>query len=178
MLIWPVSDLYYPLNHSLQVDGVVNSFGSGYEQRILTDIPRGPRADGEGGFSTYVGRNSFQLTLNNMRLSDMAVPSNIHINNSVRALWKFYKSTFYDPVTERIFWQPFFFYNPIENDAHITWTGSVGSAGLNSRNEPVTNVTGRYLVRFFDITLSYSQFRSCLFNIGGGGALTLIEVAA
>lgn len=178
MLIWPISDLYYPFDHSLHVDGIVNSFGSGFEQRIITDIPRGPRADGEGGFSTYVGRNTFQLTIKNMRLVDMSHPTNAHINNSVRALWKFYKSTFYDKTTGQVFWQSFFFYNPVENNDISTWTGSVGSAGMNSRNEPVTNVTGRYLVRFAEITLNFSQFKSCLFNVGGGGALILIEVAA
>ena len=174
MLIWPISDLYLPLVHELQVDGVVNSFGSGYEQRIITDIPRGPRADGEGKQSIYVGTNIFQVTFSNLRLLDMSVPTNVHVNNSVRALWKFYKACFYDASTGQIFWRPFFFYSLLENDAVSTWTGSVNSAGINLRGEAVTNLTGRYLVRFSESTLSIDRFRHCLFS----GSLTLIEVAA
>ena len=174
MLIWPISHIYFPLVQSPQVDGVVNSFGSGFEQRIITDIPRGPRADGEGGVSTYVGRSTFQISINNLRFPNQIHPTNAQINNSVRELWKFYKACFYDESSGRIQWLPFFFYNPTENDDISTWTGNVGSAGMNSFNQAVTNVTGRYLVRFSDPALRLSRFRRCLFS----GSLTLIEVAA
>ena len=173
-LIWPISKLYFPLAHILDVNATVNRFGSGYEQRIVTDYPRGPRADGEGGQSRYVGQNRFGIEFTNLLYENSPHPINADIDNSFKKLWNFYKSTFYNQITGEIFWQSFFFYNPTENDDVSTWTGETASAGRNSQGLAVTNITGRYTVRFEDAGLSLSRFRRCLFN----GRLTLIEVAA
>ena len=172
--IWPVSSMYYPLVHSIEVDNVINPFGSGYEQRIITEFPRGPRADGTGGLSTYVGQNMFSVNLNNLLFYNQPHPTNASIDNSIRKLWQFYRECFYDPVTGAVMWDPFYFYNLTENDNVVTWTGDVASAGVNSQNEPVTNEIGRYLARFSDARLSITRFRTCLFN----SSLQLTEVAA
>lgn len=172
--IWPISSLYFPLVHDLGVSGVVNSFGSGYEQRIITDIPRGPRADGEGDQTTYVGQNIFRIDIRNLQYNSMPHATNAAIDNSFSKLWNFYKSCFYDPATGQIFWQPFYIYNPTENDNVATWTGDVASAGVNSQNKAVTNLTGRYLVRFSSPNLSMTRFRQCLFR----GGLTVVEVVS
>lgn len=173
MKIFPISDLYFPLDSTLTVDGAVNPFGSGYEQRIITDYPRGPRADGEGNLTTYVGNNTFNVVIRNLKRDYAAHPTNAHIRNSMKALWKFYKECFYDPLTGQIKWDPFYFYNLTENDNLDTWTGDVVSAGMNSFGEIVSNRTGRYLVRFVESTLNLSRFRGCLFSTG----LALVEVA-
>ena len=172
--IWPISNLYFPLEHELHVGSVVNSFGSGYEQRIVTDFPRGPRSDGEGGQSTYVGQNSFRLRVRNLNYDNVPEAKNPSIDNSFKKLWSFYKSCFYDPVTRQIFWKSFYVYNPTENDDISTWTGEIARAGVDSQGVAVTNITGRYRVRFSDSSLSLTRFRACLYN----GTLTLIEVAA
>ena len=172
--IWPVSHIYYPLDHRIDSDAVVNKYGAGFEQRITTDYPRGPRADGEGGVTTYIGTSTFSLNINNMRLSGGRHPTNADIENSIRKLWSFYKSCFYDPVTGRIGWDAFFFYNPNENDDYTTWTGETPSAGSNSKGEAVTNLTGRYLVRFMEPNMSISRFKTCFFN----SSMELVEVAA
>ena len=172
--IWPISNLYFPLVHVLNVNAVVNRFGSGYEQRIVTDYPRGPRSDGEGGQSRYVGQNLFGINFTNLQYVNTPSMINAAIDNSFKKLWEFYKSCFYDQATGRIDWQSFFFYNPTENDDVSTWTGEVASAGMSSVGLPVTNLTGRYRVRFEDSSLSLSRFRRCVFS----GQLNLIEVTA
>ena len=172
--VFPISDLYYPLVHGILVDAVVNSFGAGYEQRIVTDFPRGPRADGEGGLTTFVGRNYFTLTINNLRYNNLINPLNNEIDNSLKKLWNFYKATFYDARTGRIGWSAFYIYNPTENDNVRTWTGDVASAGVGSQGNAVTNLTGRYLVRFSESNFSMSRFRQCLFT----GSIELNEVVA
>ena len=172
--VWPISDLYYPLAHRLSVDTVVNPFGGGYEQRIVTDIARGPRADGEGVTSIYVGRNHFTVTINNLRYNSLVHATNNRIDNSFKKLWAFYKSTFYDATTGAIRWEPFYIYNPIENDNISTWTGETLSNGVDSQGNAVTNLTGRYLVRFEQSSISMSRFIRCLFS----GSIELIEVVA
>ena len=162
--IWPIDAIYYPFVHTLKVDGHINSYGSGYEQRIVTDYARGPRADGEGGLTKYVGTNMFSVKMNNMLLTKNPHPSNAEIESSVVKLWQFYKSCFYDPATGRIGWDPFYFYSVNENDNVETWTGDVVSAGDNSRGVAVNNRIGRYLVRFQEPSLSITRFRTCLFN--------------
>ena len=173
-LIWPISNLYFPLVHSLNVGALVNSFGSGFEQRIITDYPRGPRSDGEGGQSKYLGQNTFSIRMRNLNYENSPEAVNANIDNSFKKLWSFYKSCFYDPMTGAIFWKPFFVYNPTENDDISTWTGDTVSAGRNSQGVIVHNFTGRYLVRFDAPTLSLTRFRACLYN----GSLLLVEVAA
>jgi hypothetical protein len=61
----------------------------------------------------------------------------------------------------------------MENDDISTWKGSDADSGTNSRGEAVTNVTGRYFVRWAEPVMSVQQFYQCFFEIG----LDLIEVA-
>lgn len=173
--IWPISVMTFPLDSELSVQGVVHSFGGIHEQRVIMDVPVGPRADGEGGQSTYVGRNTFLVGIDSLHYvssSGSLVPGNVNIDNAVRVLWRFYKNRFYDAATRTVQWEAFYWYNPDENDNVLTWTGDVASAGLNCFGEAVTEVTGRYLVRFSQ-SLRRSRFRRFLFNF----QLELIEVA-
>lgn len=172
--IWPISDLYFPLVHVLNIGAKINPFGSGFEQRITTDIPRGPRSDGEGGQSIYVGQNVFRINTRNLKYKGIPYAANVNIENNIRKLWQFYKSCFYDPNTGRVMWEPFYFYNLTENDNISTWTGDTVNNGVNSVNDPVSNVTGRYLMRFDEPSMSITRFRSCLFS----SSLILIEVDA
>ena len=172
--VWPISDMYYPLVHNLQINSVINSFGSGYEQRIVTDFARGPRADGEGGQSKYVGQSMFTISLERLLYPFQPFSGNPNIDNSIRQLWKFYKECFYNPITGQVKWDAFYFYNLNENDNLDTWTGDVVSNGINFLGNPVTNETGRYIVRFAESNLSITRFKTCLFNTG----LSFVEVAA
>ena len=174
--IWPISAMTFPLDSELSVQGVVHPFGGLHEQRIIFDLPVGLRADGEGGRSTYIGRNIFRVGINNLSYvssSGALVPGNPNIDNAVRTLWRFYKARFYDAITGEIKWEAFYWYNPDENDNVLTWTGDVASVGINCFGERVTEVTGRYLVRF-DQTLNRSRFRRFLFNF----QIELIEVSS
>ena len=174
--IWPISAMTFPLDSTLSVQGVIHSFGGLHEQRVVMDLPVGPRADGQGGQNFYVGRNAFQIGINRLPYISSAgtlVPGNANIDNAVRALWSFYKARFYNPVTQAIQWEAFYWYNPDENDNVLTWTGDTASQGLNCFGENVTEATGRYLVRFGQ-ELNRSRFQRFLFNF----QLELIEVAA
>ncbi len=171
--IFPVAAAGLPLDSALEVDGVINNFGDGFEQRIVTGLPRGPRSDGEGGQTTYIGVNVFSVGLPQLLFPTQPVVGNANLDNSVRALWGFYKDRFYDAVNNVPQWEAFYWYNPDENDDLLTWFGDVTKAGTNSRGEAVTEATGRYLVRF-DQGLSRQRFVQCVFKFN----LVLREVAA
>jgi len=171
--IFPVAAAGLPLTSDLEIDGIINSFGDGFEQRIVTGLPRGPRSDGEGGQSTYIGVNIFEVGLPQLLYPTQPVSGNANLDNSVRALWEFYKDRFYDATNNVPQWEAFYWYNPDENDDLSTWFGDTTKAGTNSRGEAVTEATGRYLVRF-DQRLSRIRFVQCVFRFN----LTLREVAA
>ena len=173
--IWPISAMTFPLDSTLSVEAVVHPFGGLHEQRVVMELPVGPRADGEGGLSTYIGRNTFQVGIN--RLSYVSsvgtvVPGNPNIDNAVRTLWSFYKARFFNVRTQVVQWEAFYWYNPDENDNVLTWTGDVASGGVNCFGEAVTNRSGRYLVRFGQ-ELSRNRFQRFLFNF----QIELVEVA-
>ncbi len=171
--IWPIEFLVFPFTSDLEVDGLINSFGDGYEQRLVTGLPRGPRADGEGDQSTYIGVNIFNVGYNKLQFATQPVTGNANLDNSMRKLWEFYKDRFYNTSTGVPQWEAFYFYNADENDDVTTWFGDTSKAGTNSRGEAVSEATGRYLVRF-EKRLSRTRFIWCLFR----GELLLREVAA
>ena len=171
--IFPVAAAGLPLTSDLEIDGIINSFGSGYEQRIVTGLPRGPRADGEGNLTTYIGVNIFNVGLPQLLFQSQPVVGNSNLDNSVRLLWDFYKARFYNAATNVPQWEAFYWYNPDENDDITTWFGDTTKAGTNSRGEAVSEATGRYLVRF-ELGLSRIRFVQCVFRFN----LTLREVAA
>ncbi len=150
MKVFPMTAYAYPLTHELRVDAIVNSFGDGQEQRIITSLPR-QRADGIGGVNTYIGVNVFKVGIPHALMRG---------TNSVEQLWDFYLKTFYENGV--IKYESFYWYNPQENDATSTWTGDTPSSGTNSRGEAVTNQTGRYKVRFAQPNLSKSLFMRCV----------------
>ncbi len=174
--IFPLHHIRVELIRDFEIPGaIINSFGRPYEQRIITSLPRGPRADGEGTLSTFVGESTFRL-----QFSDILYPStpfgagNTNLDNSIRALWSFFKDLFYDATANVVKWDPFYIYDPAENDDKTTWKGDTVANGTNSRSEAVTNQTGRYLVRTELAFLSISQVRSCFFN----SSFVFVEVAA
>ena len=171
--IFPISDWYFPLQIDLEVDGIINSFGDGYEQRIVTGLPRGPRSDGEGNQATFIGINIFSVVLDRLQYVTQPVSGNANLDNSIRKLWKFYKDRFYDATNNVPQWEAFYVYSLDENDDLSTFTGDTTSSGTNSRGESVDEKTGRYLVRF-EQQLSRTRFINCLFNAN----LVLREVAA
>lgn len=170
--IFPISDHFIPLKHGLTIDVVINKFGDAYEQRIVKSIPRGPRSDGEGDQSTYPGVNNFSIVFNHLLFRSQPVTGNANLDNSVEALWAFYKARFYDSSTQQIKYEAFYVYNLDENDDLTTWTGDTPSSGTNSRGESVDNDTGKYLVRF-PPNLSKGRFAWCLWR----SSLELPEVA-
>lgn len=170
--IFPVSALSLPLTSDIEIDAIVKSFGSGFEQRLVLGLPRGPRADGEGSLTTYIGVNVFEIGLPQLLFQTQPVAGNANLDNSVRAIWDFYKARFYDAVLNVPQWEAFYWYNPDENDDITTWTGDTPSTGNNSRGEAVTQAIGRYLV-VFEQGLSRVRFVQCVFRF----RLTLREVA-
>lgn len=171
--IFPISAAGLPLQSDLEIDGIINSFGSGFEQRLVTGLPRGPRADGEGSLTTYIGVNIFAVGLPQLLFQTQPVAGNANLDNSVRKLWDFYKARFYDATLNIPQWEAFYWYNPDENDDLTTWTGDSSSSGTNSRGEAVSEAIGRYLVRF-EQGLSRVRFVQCVFRFD----LILKEVAA
>ncbi len=171
--IFPVAAAGLPLTSELEVDGLINSFGDGFEQRLVTGLPRGPRADGEGSLTTYIGVNIFTVGLPQLQFQSQPVSGNANLDNSVRLLWDFYKARFYNAATNVPQWEAFYWYNPDENDDLSTWFGDTTKAGTNSRGEAVSEKTGRYLVRF-EQGLSRERFVQCVFRFN----LSLREVAA
>lgn len=171
--VFPISNQYFPLRSDLEIDGIINSFGDAYEQRINTGVPRGPRADGEGALTTYIGVNTFVIVMRNTRYITQPHATNANIDNSVRKLWDFYKARFYNATTDVPQWESFYVYNLDENDDLTTWTGDTSASGTNSRSEVVTHETGRYLVRF-ENKLSRERFVRSLYNF----QITLREVAS
>lgn len=159
--VFPVAAMAYPLEQTLDVDAIVNDYGGGYEQRIVLDVARGPRADGEGGTSTYVGRNTFKVGIPRIQYSTQPDPSgNPDLDNSVAALWTFYKDRFYNSTTGEVQWEAFYFYNPGENSTKSTWNG--------------TTTTGRYLVRFATPSMTKRQFIHSLYSFD----IELVEVVS
>ena|SRR3989442_1325105 len=70
----------WPLTHELEVDNYIANFGDGFEQRADFNSPY-TRADGEGGVTSYKGRNKFTLKLTAMDFAGAA-----------QQLWAFYKA--------------------------------------------------------------------------------------
>ena len=169
--IWPISYMAFPIGQSIAVEGVVNSYGDGQEQRINTGLPR-TRADGQGGIGRYIGVRSFTVKVSRLQYLSNPVSTNAYLNNSAKELWKFFLKQFYDSVNNRPVWKSFYWYNPVENDNVDTWTGDDASNGRNSRNEIVLNTTGRYRVRFAGQEMTLNQLNYCIFDIG----LELLEV--
>ena len=170
--IWPISAMAFPIDQSIAVDTIVNSFGDGYEQRINTSVPRS-RANNQGGVTTHVGVKSFKVRVSRLQWLTNPVSGNSNLDNSGKKLWEFYLARFYNSTTNKPQYESFYWYNPIENDQTDTWTGDSSSSGSNSRSEAVTNTTGRYLVKF-PPSLSFTQVKYCIFDIG----LDLQEVVA
>ena len=81
--IFPVSAAGLPLDSDLEIDGLVNSFGDAFEQRIVTGLPRGPRADGEGNLSTYIGVNIFSVGIPHLLFQTQPVGGNANLDNSI-----------------------------------------------------------------------------------------------
>ena len=171
--IWPIEFMIFPLDSTLEIDGLINEFGDAYEQRFVTGLPRGPRSDGEGAQSTYISVNIFSVGINKIQYASQPVSGNANLDNSIRKLWEFYKDRFYNASTNVPQWEAFYWYNPDENDNTDTWFGDTSKSGINSRGEAVTEATGRYLVRFEQV-LTRSRFIRCLFKSN----LVLREVAA
>lgn len=172
--IFPVEAIRRPLESQFEIQTVINSFGYPYEQRIVTSLPYGPRESGWGTQRTYIGRSRFAVGIQHMRMRSQLVPGNANLNNGFEKLWEFYQDRFYNQTTRQIKYEAFYWYDPLVNDQKTTWTGDTSSNGFNSRMEAVTNVTGRYLVRFAESNLSRSCFRSCLVDM----RLEFVEVAA
>lgn len=161
--LFPVAAMAYPLDHDLDIDAIVNSYGGGYEQRIVLDVARGPRSDGEGTQSTYVGQNKFTIGIPRIQATTQPDPSsNPLLDNSVDALWSFYKDRFYNSTTGEVQWQAFYWYNPGENADKTTW--DVGDTAAMKK--------GRYLVRFGEPSMSKTQFIHSLYSF----KIDLIEV--
>jgi hypothetical protein len=170
-LFWPINEYQVENSHALDVDAHVNKLGGAQEQRINNGLAWGPRADGELGQTTYVGRNSFIVTIDRLRFPSSPFVGNANLDNSLKKLWSFYKACFYSG--SNVVWKCFWFYNPVENDDFTTWTGDVPSTGTNSRGEAVTQATGRYMCRFVEPHLDRRQIKFCLYATG----LEVIEVA-
>lgn len=173
-LIFPISAIAVPLNQDWTVEAHIHGFGSGQEQRIVTEIPWGSRADGVGGSKTFVGTRRFSLISPRLLFRTQPVAGNANLDNSVEKIINFWRDLFYNSTTGKVQFQAFYWYNPNENDDTDTWTGDSVTSGTNSRGEAVTNVTGRYLVRLAEPKLSLSFFVRCLNQLG----LEVVEVAA
>jgi len=174
--IFPVTTVVVPATHSLRVDAVVHNFGAMQEQRIVTDLAY-TRADGMGGVTKYVGRNRFTVKYPRVPWDNSPRSENALLEDEFKKGWEFFQDSFYDSSADTIQWNPFYWYNKMENDALVTWTGSDvpgGGPHTNGRGETVTNTTGRYLVRWNEPMMSVQQFQQCFFEFG----LDLIEVSA
>lgn len=129
-------ELDHPVSQTIEVETLIFPFGDGLEQRANTNQAWGPRANGEGGLSTYKGINRFQLAM------DMQE----HVNNDGTARankhWNFYKARLggYDP---------FYFYWHVERT-------TPDLTGIDQ--------IGRYLVRYEQQNLSRENFAIKLFR--------------
>lgn len=171
--IWPISAMAFPISQTIEIEGIINSYGDGQEQRVNTGLPR-VRADGQGGVTNHIGLKSFSVKISRLQYLTNPVAGNSNLDNSVKELWNFFIKQFYDSVTNQPKWDSFYWYNPVENDDFSTWTGDSVSAGTNSRGEAVTEKTGRYRVRFASQSLTFDQLRYCIFDLG----IDLVEVVA
>lgn len=72
----------YPTGHSLMLDLIVNSYGDGYEQRIVKNVAFS-RADGEGTVSAYKGINRFSLKVDSAPYGS---------TKKANVLWAFFKA--------------------------------------------------------------------------------------
>jgi phage-related protein len=136
----------YNLSHEIKFSNFTVQMGDGHEQRINKNLNwTTNRGDGLGGAGTTPskGVNKFKLTFR--KLAHVSGDANAAANK----LWSFY-------VARCGGYEPFYFYNPTENDIDVS-----GS-----------ETNGRYLVRFEDNTLTRELFRFCLYTAGLG----LVEV--
>ena len=171
--IFPVGAMVFPLDNMLTIKSTVNPFGGLREQRIVNDLPEGPREDGTGSQRTFIGRNSWVVSIPHIEFRGDPFPGNSNLEDSVETLWQFFQDLFYDSANKIIGYPAFYFYDAIVNDDKDTWKGDTSANGTNSRGEAVTNVTGRYLGRFKESAMSRSAFVRCLTSF----SLELIEVA-
>ena len=165
----------FPLDNMLTIKSTVNPFGGLREQRIVNDLPEGPREDGTGSQRTFIGRNSWVVSIPHLEFRGDPFPGNSNLEDSVETLWQFFQDLFYNSTSKIIKYEAFYFYDAIINDNKLTWKGDtvVSNGYLNTRGEAVTNVTGRYLGRFKESSMSRSAFVRCLTSF----SLELIEVA-
>jgi hypothetical protein len=94
----------WPMLHSLRLETVVCDMGDGFEQRINFNSAY-TRADGEGGISSYAGRNIFQLKFTTLDYAQDAA-----------TLWNFY-------LARGGSLEPFYVYNIPDEVAAIDETG-------------------------------------------------------
>ncbi len=133
----------YSLVHEIRYSNFIANMGDGHEQRVNKNLNWGPRGDGLGGTSAvYKGQNVFKLTFKNLIYGT---------SKSANTLWAFY-------VARLGNYEPFYFYNPIEN----------------APDPNGAETTGRYLVRFADGSMTREQFMWCAYN----SSVDLIEVRA
>lgn len=130
-------ELTAPLRHKLKFANVIADLGDGYEIRLNKNQAY-TRADGQGGNTSYKGRNEF--TINTLPMA--------HVNNDpsqqANKLWAFY-------VARLAGFEAFYFYNPAERS-------TPDLTGID--------IIGRYLVRFRDPELEREQFMMKLYRAG------------
>lgn len=112
----------WPMEHTLVLENLVTDFGDGYELRANFDLASS-RADGEGGLTSYKGRNRFKVKLNAMDYDDEA-----------KALWAFYKARRGPTVA-------FYFYNAPDERA------TIDMSGVDSHGRYLVRFTETYLTR-------------------------------
>lgn len=130
-------DLDAPVRHEMRYATLVMDFGDGFEQRGNKNQAY-THADGEGGVTSYKGRNRFTITM------DMLAHVNSDSTKMANKLWNFYKARLGG-------FDAFFFYNPAE-------APTPDASGVAT--------TGRYLVRFEEQGLTREQFALNLFKAG------------
>ncbi len=174
--IFPVAAFGFPEDVEIDIKTTVNPLGGLREQRIVNDIPAGPRESGVGTQRTFIGRGTFSVGIPRVEFRGDPFPGNANLENSVEAAWIFFIELFYDDsiATPVIGYPAFYYYDPLINDDKDTWKGDTVANGTNTRGEAVSNVTGRYLVRFVESKFKKSHFIRCLTSF----SLELIEVAA
>ena len=95
----------WPLQQTLSTDTYVADFGDGFEQRVNFNFAY-TRADGEGGVTSYKGRNEFVLKFNTRQFSSDA-----------NTLWHFFKQQVANLTA-------FYFYNVPDERSAIDLTGA------------------------------------------------------
>lgn len=140
--VWPLR-LFIPMVHQFQCSNTIIPLGDGNELRMNKDQDN-LHANGQGGVTNHRGRWGFQI---NLAAIDH---SSSDMTKEVNQLWTFISARLAN-------WEPFYFYNPIENPT-IDLTG--------------TDTLGRYLVRLVESSVTLEDFVLRLHH----GTIQLIEV--